>query len=292
MAVRLPTVAGMFYPAEEAACREQLAAFLAGASTDLLPRQPLPGIVRGGVVPHAGWTYSGPTASRAFAAIVAQGAPETVVLAGAVHSWGVSRASLYGAGAWRTPLGDLAIDEELAQQVLGDPVASIIDRPQAHSSEHSIEVQAPFIKYLFPDARILPIAVPPTVDVQAVGQQLAGAVSRLGRRAVILGSSDLTHYGPRYGFAPVGVGESGLQWARHNDERILDLAAQMRATDIVPEAERHANACGAGAIAVAIVFASQLGARQGILLQHTTSHEALPMGRPADLVGYAAMVFC
>ena len=106
----------MFYPAEEAACRQQVAASLTSVSTDLLP-----GLVRGGVVPHAGWTYSGPTAGRVFAAIAAQAAPETIVLSGAVHSWGVSRASLYGSGAWRTPLGDLAIDEELAQQVLGDP---------------------------------------------------------------------------------------------------------------------------------------------------------------------------
>jgi len=287
MPIRLPSVAGMFYPAEEAACREQVAACLAGASPDPLPRS-----ILGGIVPHAGWTYSGPTAGRVFAAIAAQGAPETIVLAGAVHSWGVSRASLYGSGAWRTPLGDVAIDEELAQQVLRDPAASIIDRPQAHQSEHSIEVQMPFVRHLFPDARILPIAVPPTADVQAVGQQLARAVRELGRRAVVVGSSDLTHYGPRYGFAPVGVGEKGLQWARQNDERLLDLAIQMRATDVVKEAERHSNACGAGAIATAIVFASQLGAQQGILLQHITSHEVLPMGRPTDLVGYAAVVFC
>jgi AmmeMemoRadiSam system protein B len=287
MAVRLPSVAGMFYPAEEAACRRQVVACLGH-----VPPAPLPRPIQGGVVPHAGWTYSGPTAGRVFAALAAQGAPETVVLAGAVHSWGVSRASLYGSGAWRTPLGDLPIDEELAQQVLRDPAASVIDRPEAHGSEHSIEVQTPFIKYLFPDARILPVAVPPTVDVLEVGRQLARAARDLGRRAVILGSSDLTHYGPRYGFAPVGVGEKGLQWARQNDERLLDLAVEMRAADIVPEATRHGNACGGGAIAAAIAFAAQMGAQQGTLLQHTTSHEALPMGRPADLVGYAAIVFC
>jgi len=286
MAIRLPTVAGMFYPAEEVACRRQVRACLGDA-----PPEPLPRPIRGGVVPHAGWTFSGSTAGRVFAAIAAQGAPQTVVLAGAVHSWGVSRASLYGSGAWRTPLGDLAVDEELARQVLRDPAAAIIDRPEAHGSEHSIEVQTPFIKHLFPDARILPVAVPPTVDVQQVGRQLARAVRDLDRRAVILGSSDLTHYGPRYGFAPVGVGEKGLQWARQNDERILDLAVAMRAEDIVSEAERHGNACGGGAIAVAITFASEMGAQQGTLLQHTTSYEVLPMGRPADLVGYGAIVF-
>ena len=287
MAVRMPAVAGMFYPADESTCRQQVAACLTGASPDPLPRP-----VQGGIVPHAGWTYSGPTAGRVFAAIAAQGSPETIILAGAVHSWGVSQASLYGAGAWRTPLGDLTVDEELAQCVLRDPGAAIIDRPQAHSNEHSIEVQTPFIRYLFPDARILPIAVPPVVDVEEVGQQLARAVRELGRRAVIVGSSDLTHYGPRYGLAPVGVGEKGLQWARQNDDRILELAVQMRATEIVAEAERHGNACGAGAIATAMVFSAQQGAREGILMQHTTSHEALPMGRPADLVGYAAVVFC
>ncbi len=285
MPVRYPIVAGMFYPGDQASCRRQLEECLRDGRTVDVP-QP----ILGGVVPHAGWTYSGPTAGRVFAALKAQGAPETIVLFGAVHSWGVSGPSVYGAGSWRTPLGEVAVDEELAQAAL-KASSLLVDRPQAHAEEHSIEVQVPFIQYLFPEARILPVAVPPSAEAPQVGREMARAVRRLGRRAVALGSSDLTHYGPRYGMAPAGVGERALEWAKQNDARLLDLVIALRAEEVLAEARAHHNACGAGAIAAAIGYAAELGASKGILLHYTTSHEVLPMGRPTDFVGYGAVVF-
>ena len=78
---------------------------------------------------------------------------------------------------------------------------------------------------------------------------------------------------------------------RRNDRRLLDLVTAMRAADIVPEAQAHHNACGAGAIAAAIAFAQEMGAQEGLLLHYTTSHDVLPTGRPSDLVGYGAVVF-
>ncbi len=286
MPVRSPTVAGMFYQAQETACRRQVADCLrAGEPLDTkLP-------ILGGVVPHAGWSFSGPTAGCVFASLGAQEAPETVVLFGAVHSWGVTVSSEYGSGSWLTPLGNLSIDEELAQELLRAGGKIVVDRPKAHAGEHSIEVQLPFVKYLFPEARILPIATPPTSVSPLLGRSVARAVRELGRRAVALGSSDLTHYGPRYGFAPVGVGESALQWARENDARLLDLAVNLKAEQIVDEARAHHNACGAGAIAASIGYAAELGATRGVLLKYTTSHDVMPLGRPTDFVGYGAVVF-
>jgi MEMO1 family protein len=286
MSIRFPSVAGMFYPAQEAACRHQVAACLRGAGP-LAVQKP----VLGGIVPHAGWTFSGPTAGRLFGALAGQSAPETIVLFGAVHSWGVTAASLYAAGSWRTPLGDVAIDAELATAILQANPGLIIDHPEAHASEHSIEVQLPFVQVLFPSARILPLATPPLDSAPEVGRAVGRAVRELGRQAVGIGSSDLTHYGPRYGFAPVGVGERALEWARQNDARLLDGVVAMRASGILAEAEAHQNACGAGAIAAAIAFAAELGATQGVLLQQTTSHEVLPTGRPTDFVGYGAVAF-
>lgn len=285
MPIRYPIVAGMFYPGDAASCRRELEACLRDGQTANIS-QP----ILGGVVPHAGWAYSGSTAGRVFMAIQAQGAPETFVLFGAVHSWGVSGPSIYGAGSWRTPLGEVAIDEELAQAAL-KASDTLVDRPQAHAEEHSIEVQVPFIQYLFPKARILPIAVPPSTEAPRVGRAVAQAVRQLGRKVVALGSSDLTHYGPRYGMAPAGVGERALEWAKQNDARLLELVVALRAEEVLAEARVHHNACGAGAIAAAIGYAAELGASKGILLHYTTSHEVMPMGRPTDFVGYGAVVF-
>lgn len=283
---RFPTVAGMFYPADESACRAQVRECLRRA-------QPvdLRGAIHGALVPHAGWTFSGPTAGKAFAALSKQEAPETVILFGAVHSWGVDAPSMYGSGSWRTPLGDLHVDEELARALLCPQAGGVVDQPEAHDGEHSIEVQLPFIKHLFPDARILPIAVPPSRQAPQVGREVGLVVSKLGRKAVAVGSSDLTHYGPRYRFAPVGVGTKALEWTKSNDRSLLDLVVEMRATEIVPEAEAHRNACGSGAIAASIAYALALGATEGVLLDYTTSHEVMPMGAPTDMVGYGAVVF-
>ena len=292
MPTRIPVVSGMFYPADEAACRREVAECLRSSE----PVQAT-GAVQGGIVPHAGWAFSGPTAGRVFAALKAQTPPQTIVLFGAVHSWGVSGASMYASGSWRTPLGELPVDEELAQAVLDAPPplggskGLVSNRPQAHSREHSIEVQLPFIKHLFADAHILPIAVPPSPVAHQVGRAIAGVVRGLGRRAPAIGSSDLTHYGPRYGLTPVGVGDRALEWTRENDRRLLDLVVRMRATEIVAEAEAHRNACGAGAIAACIAYAAELGASEGVLLHYTTSHEVMPMGPPSDMVGYGAVIF-
>lgn len=284
MPVRNPVVAGKFYPAQERACREEVERYLREAKPFLAER-----FIQGGLAPHAGWTFSGPTAGRTLAALGAQEAPETVILFGAVHSWGVDRPSIYGSGAWRTPLGDLLIDEELAGKLRQGN--GLLDRPEAHAGEHSIEVQLPFIKYLFPDARILPISTPPLPSAAVLGQTVARAVQELGRRAVALGSSDLTHYGPRYGNAPAGVGEAGLEWARQNDARVLDLAVRMLPDEVLEEARAHHNACGAGAIAATIAYTAERGATEGVLLHYITSHEVMPMGRPTDFVGYGAVVY-
>jgi AmmeMemoRadiSam system protein B len=91
--------------------------------------------------------------------------------------------------------------------------------------------------------------------------------------------------------APAGSGEPALAWTRTNDQRLLDLVTAMRMDEIVDEAERHHNACGAGAIAAAMGCAAELGAARGVLLDHTTSHQVRPLGPPSDLVGYGAVVF-
>jgi hypothetical protein len=185
----------------------------------------------------------------------------------------------------------MSIDDALAAALLGLLHGLVIDWPAAHAQEHSIEVQLPFIQHLFPDARILPVAVPPLDTAPEVGRQVAQVARTLGRRAVAVGSSDLTHYGPRYGMAPAGTGQAALDWTHANDRALLDLAVQLRAEEIVPEARVHHNACGAGAIAAAIAFAVELGATQGTLLHYTTSHEVMPTGRPSDMVGYGAVAF-
>jgi AmmeMemoRadiSam system protein B len=245
------------------------------------------------MVPHAGWVFSGGVAAEAIQAGLARGDIETVVIFGAVHRRGVIRASVYASGAWQTPLGQIAVDEELAAALL-DATDAAGDEAEAHSFEHAIEVQVPIVQAVAPAARLLPIMVPPMDAAPDIGRVAAEQARVLGRRVRFLGSTDLTHYGPRYGFIPQGVGEEGLRWAKEvNDRGFLDRVLAMQSAGLVDEARTHHNACGPGAVAATIEACRVCGAERAVLLRHVTSNEVagnLTGGGP-DAVGYAGVVF-
>jgi len=285
--IRRPAVAGRFYPGDRAGCVEMI--------EECLPEEPspdLPDEIVAGLVPHAGWAFSGPVAAKVFAAMKAQGAPETFVILSAMHRWGASRPAVYARGRWVTPLGEVEVDEELAAAILETGAGLLVESPEAHSGEHSAEVQVPFIQYLFPEAKILPILVPPEEDAARTGELIGRVVEAAQRRVAIIGTTDLTHYGASYyGFAPAGTGQQALEWVRANDERVINLILSMQAEEIVDEAAAHHNACGGGAIAGTVAAARTMGVDKGHLLEYTTSHHVMPRGPATDFVGYAAIVF-
>jgi AmmeMemoRadiSam system protein B len=287
LSVRQPAVANQFYPGNRAECIRLI--------KECLPSEPdpnLPEKITAGLVPHAGWVYSGPVAARVFAAIHAQAVPETFVLFSAVHRWGASRSAVYAHGRWATPLGEVEVDDELATAVIKAGDGLLTEAPGAHSHEHSAEVQIPFIQYLFPEAKILPILIPPDEEAVRVGEVVGQVVQASEKPAVVIGTTDLTHYGKTYyGFAPAGTGEPALGWVRANDQRVIDLILAMRAEEIVAETTAHRNACGGGAIAGTVAAARTMGSEEGHLLVYTTSHHIMPRGPATDFVGYAAILF-
>ena len=281
MEARRPS-ASQFYPAD---CGRAAEAFL----RKFVP-PPEPARIVAGIVPHAGWKYSGAVAAHVFASIRAQGQPATFVILGAVHRWaGIN--GVYSRGAWATPLGPVPIDEDLARRILAETSDWTVDDSQSHSGEHSIEVELPFVKHLFPQARVVPIAVNPDARAVPLGEQIGRILQDRGADAVVIGSSDLTHYGDNYGFVPAGFGPQARRWMLDNDARILRLAEEMSDSEITAEAHRHRNACGAGAMAATVAAARVLGAERGVVLDHTTSHDVIPEGEFRMAVGYAAILF-
>jgi hypothetical protein len=256
-----------------------------------------PSQIIAGIVPHAGWIYSGPTAGKVFYTIKEKmqkrtlpSAP-TFLIYGAVHIWGVPGPSLYSEGFWETPLGKVEVDRELAEQILLIENIPLSIKPEVHAREHSIEVEIPFIQYLFPESKILPIMVPPDNQAVPLGERIGTFLSTWQHPVVILGSTDLTHYGPGYGFTPAGVGSQTVAWSKENDQRMIQLALEMRSEEVIPEVRFHHNACGAGAIAATIATAKALGIKKGILLEHITSYEMIPDREAEDFVGYAGIVY-
>ena len=151
----------------------------------------------------------------------------------------------------------------------------------------------PLIQVAWPNAMVLPVEVPVMESADQVGVAVARQIDEAGLRAVFLASSDLTHYGPAYRFAPAGIGMEGLNWAKDNDRRLLDCVTRLAVDEIVPEVRQRMNACGAGAIAAMLAACRERGATGGEVLRHQNSYEALAEvapQRPDNAVGYAAVV--
>jgi AmmeMemoRadiSam system protein B len=287
---RSPIVAGQFYPARHNSCVDEINECL----QEEKPAESLPETIVAGIVPHAGWTFSGQLAAMVFSSIKQRhDNVNTFIIFGAAHGYYGSSPAVYDKGSWLTPLGEVTVDEELADAVLKSGAA--VGDSEAHQDEHSIEVQLPFIQHLFPDAEILPILTPPNEQAISLGEVVGDIIKQQQKKIVCIGSTDLTHYGPRYGFTPMGTGANALQWASGvNDKEFIDFAVELQPLKMLASAAENYNACGAGAAAAAVAAAKKLGRTKGLLLAHTNSNEVMleKMGYGStEAVGYAAIVF-
>ncbi len=289
MSLRQPFRAGSFYEADESACRTEAQRLI----SDVVLSSDLPAGLVGGIAPHAGWLYSGAVAAMTLKALAAQHTPGAVVLFGADHFGTASVGEVFNCGAWVTPLGELAIDEPLAEASVAADSQLVANCP-AHVREHSLEVLAPLIQVLWPNARIVPILVAPGPNAMAVGEAVGGVLADWDADVVVVGSTDLTHHGGQFG-CPGGRGKAGVDWTAGNDRRMIGLMETMAAADTISEAQQQGNACGAGAIAATIAACGRLGATAGRCLQYTNSYEVMQTlyaGHGDDTtVGYASVVF-
>jgi hypothetical protein len=286
---RKPVVAGRFYPGSKEQCINEI--------KECLEKEPLTenieNKISGGIVPHAGWIYSGSTAGLVFQAIKKSLKDPLFIIFGAVHVYGISGPSIFKEGYWETPLGNMEIDENIAMDIINEGKGLIIADENPHRREHSIEVQIPFIQYLFPGAKMVPIMVPPDRNAvktgEIVGKVIAGYKDR---DIVVIGSTDMTHYGFNYDLFTKGKGKEALEWVKNeNDKKLVDLMIDMKSDDVIPEANKNHSACGAGAISATISAVKLLGASRGHLLKYTTSYDEYPDGEPSSFVGYTGMVF-
>lgn len=279
--MKRPMIFRQFYPGD---CQQQIDEFL----KDFLWEESTEGW-KAAAVPHAGWGYSGAVAARTLQ-VLASPSPSTFLLFGAVHRSYLRQAAVYPDGSWETPLGEVPVDADLSRKI-GDAVPELTAlNPQAHFDEHAIEVLLPFLRSFCPEASVVPIMVPPEMEVVELGERIAALVE--DRSVAAVASTDLTHYGWAYRFTPAGVGETAHEWMRANDQRVIDLAVRLEAEKIVSEARAQQNACGSGALASAVAFARALGSRRGRLIERTDSHQVQNPDAPFEMaVGYAGMVF-
>jgi AmmeMemoRadiSam system protein B len=283
MDTRKAVFAGSWYPERETAC--------AAAIDEFLEAGPHPGKgdppALAGIVPHAGWTFSGRIACNTIHRLKERVPPELVVVFG-MHLHAGSPNIMMDRGAWQTPFGRLPVDEDLANY-LGARFSFTLESPRRFNPDNTIELQMPLIHHLLSPAAVLALGVAPRKDALEVGRAVARWAMEKGRRVKIVGSTDLTHYGANYGLTTHGSGAEALEWVReHNDRRLIDALLAMEPLKVIDEGLTNHNACCAGAAAAALAAAAGMGAVRARLVDYATSCDIIP---GESFVGYAGVVF-
>lgn len=282
MDIRPSTYSGSWYPATSGECEGEIGTFLRNQPSPFPPR----GEYRCAIVPHAGWFFSGNIACNAISLLRGDAPPDVIAVLG-MHLHPDSEPVIMNRGAWQTPLGPLAVHEELAAAMEKNFRMSV--ETARHPGDNTIELQLPFIKYFFGNARILPMGTPPADIALKIGRVLVHEADRLGLAIRIIGSTDLTHYGPNYGFSPAGSGEEALRWVEEeNDKRAIDAITEMDPERIITQGLTLKNSCCAGAAAATVSAARAMGIERGHAAGYTTSRQR---HHDESFVGYCGVVF-
>ena len=282
MGIKKATFAGSWYPDTEEEC---LSLFDEYKSRIKLSDVEFAGI--GGIVPHAGWYFSGKTAFTVFYNLAKRSNPDVVFIFG-MHLNELSPSYIFNDEGLETPLGNLKVNKDMVEKLVSK-FSFIEENAYSFTPDNTVELQLPFIKYFFPDVSVVTVGVAPVETAISIGYYSAEIAKNMGLNALFIGSTDLTHYGPNYGFLPHGPGESGFRWVKEvNDRRIIELFIEMDPAGVIDEALSSRNACCPGAAAAAISAAKRTGATHGVLLDYTTSYDIHP---DLSFVGYAGVVF-
>jgi len=318
--------AGTWYPGTARECERAILQFLNEGQGRLF------GDFVGGIVPHAGWHFSGSIAARVIASLrppeanltgVATdesdrdesdrdesdrdesdrdesdrdesdrdesdrvGAIDTILLFGA-HMHPRSDSFIMTRGVIETPFGEMEVDGELVEKIAAG-VGIQKRAPEKFPDDNTLELQYPFIKYFFPRAKIVVVGVAPSNIAAIIGTRAVEEANRLDRCIRIIGSTDMTHYGPDFGFSPAGLGEKAVEWvATVNDKNAIAAMKKMDTDKIIAQGLDHKNMCCPGAVAAAVASCKKKGAVKAIELDYATSFER---SRSDSFVGYAGLVY-
>ncbi len=275
--VRSPAVAGSFYPDSPQVLSAQVEKFIDDAELKETDSE-----LMGLIAPHAGYVYSGHVAGYAYKQLMGQSF-DTVVLLGLSHRYRIDGAAIYARGAFRTPLGDIQIDEDLAAEIMRLN-SDIVDLSPAHANEHSLEVQLPFLQHILSDFRIVPILLQDDSPENVIPLSQAVAAAMTDRSPLLIGSTDLCHY-PTYEEAEKSD-QVVIEAIGHFDPDYLSeqMAEYMQ---IHPTQNFHCMMCSTGAVYTTMRAAKALGGHRIEVLKAANSGD-VPIGGRDQVVGYMA----
>ncbi|MCD4675974.1 MAG: AmmeMemoRadiSam system protein B [Desulfobacula sp.] len=281
MEIKKMAFAGSWYPAGSDECEASIQGFLKEK------QGPLDGGFMGGIVPHAGWYYSGSIACRVIASLTSDEKIDTIILFGA-HMHKQSEPFILTHGAIETPFGDIEVDRQLADKICSG--ISIRPRsPLKFPDDNTLELQYPFIKYFYPDAKIVVCGVAPSFFAPIIGSMAVEEAKNLSKKIRVIGSTDMTHYGPDFGFTSAGTGEKAVEWVKNeNDKNAVQAMMEMDESKIIAQGLENKNMCCPGAACATAAACKKLGAAKAIELDYATSFEKTAS---ASFVGYSGILY-
>lgn len=283
--IRRAYLAGQWYPGERGLCGDAILGHLRFG-------EPAKGDFRAVVVPHAGWFYSGDAMGAGYQSLLlARPSPEVVVVFGS-HRGPKGPNTVFAGTGWETPLGviktrlDLVKSLKAAEDLFDEPIEST-------THDNAVEVQLPFIRYCFPNASLLMVGVEASPRGIELGRVVGEQCRERGIDAVFVGSTDLTHYGQGYGFAPKGSGEEAVEWVRtQNDRGFLDFLVEREYGKAVEDALLRQSACCPGAAVAALAARDAFeGAPEAEGPRLITHYLSCDVRSAPDFVGYGTLVY-
>ena len=265
MTVRIPAVAGSFYPGQAEALRRDLDGLIPAARKERAVAV---------IAPHAGYAYSGRVAGAVYGRV---DVPRDVVILCFNHHGAGSDFAVWPDGAWRTPLGDAPVNGELAKGIKEAFLPADFDE-EGHQDEHSGEVHVPFLQQVRPDVRIAPVALSIGYDEKAVAQLRAfgKALAAVPGEFLVVASTDLNHYEDQK--TTVEKDEAVIRAIEALDEAALVQAIRTR----------EISMCGFAPTIAMIAYATAKGATKGRTVAHATSGDV--SGDYDRVVGYVGMI--
>ena len=282
MEIKKMAFAGSWYPADPKECEASIKNFLKNKH-NLLGE----GEIFGGIVPHAGWYFSGSIACQVIAGLQSGAKSDTIILFGA-HMHKQSEPFILSHGFVETPFGDIEVDKELTDKICAG--ISLRQRsPLKFPDENTFELQFPFIKYFFPDAKIVVCGVAPSFFASVIGSMVVEEAKNLSRNIKVIGSTDMTHYGPDFGFTPAGTGEKAVEWVKNkNDKNAIKALMEMDESKIISHGLENKSMCCAGAAAATVAACKKLGAIKSMEVDYSTSFDK---SGGSSFVGYAGILY-
>lgn len=263
---REAVVAGQFYPGSEDALEQQL--------RDFIDEEAEKEEVLGVVSPHAGYTYSGKVAGAVYSRMAPA---ETFIILGPNHTGRGRPFSIMTDGKWKTPLGSVEVDSDLAKGILFES-RNLEDDEKAHSYEHSLEVQLPFLQYSKRRFRFVPIILSPAAlsIYEEIGEAIARVIKSKKTKTIVIASSDMTHYESR-------------KSAEEKDKEAIKAILELNEGKLLEKVrELDISMCGCAPVATTLVACKELGAKKAELIQYMTSGDT--SGDYSAVVGYAGIV--